>query len=208
MLSLKKEIVPGTWRYIGQRLQGLGQDAVPIAGQSLEHIYNYIGGTCFRIGRVSVENAFAIEQGLLRLVYVRPEYRGYRRTAESVFGASPWKIDYDHSLGRNLAKQLGYGYVLLIRIHPAVNRSHGRFERNALRRDVVPELCFPDHRILDKWLGRRPGSRRAPIPIYEPKKTNPNGLTLKQRGIWGFALGVEDETRQLHHLIPYCLPIR
>jgi hypothetical protein len=131
-------------------LQGLDHDAVPIAGQSLEQICNYVGETCFRIGDVRIDNAFVIEQGFFRLMYVKPAYVGYGRTAESVFGVTPRKIDYDHTLSRNLAKLLGYRYVLLIRVTPGVNRSHGLFKRRIIRHGAVAELCFPDRRILDK----------------------------------------------------------
>ncbi|MFB9124399.1 hypothetical protein ACFFYR_14885 [Paraburkholderia dipogonis] len=204
---MKKEILPGTWRYIGQRLAGLDQDTVPIAGASLDEIYNYIGGTCYQIGRVCIDNAFVVERGILRLMYVRPDYRGYRRAAETVFATCPWKIDYDHALSRNLARQLGYKYVLLIRIVPGVNRSHGRFERHVTLPSRIPGLSFPDSRILDKWLGRRPDFMRQPAQAYTPQASYPSGLTLKQKGMWGFALGVDDVTTRVHHLRPYCLPL-
>ena len=141
-------------------------------------------------------NAFVIERPPLRLLYVRPGYTGYRRLALKVFSGCAWGIDFDHALGQRLVERLGYRYVLLLRVKPRVNRAHGRFETQARATPAIPTLCFADDRIRDKWVGRGPNfwRKRDPNLAFDPGDPGCHGLTLKQKGWWGFAMGVSDET--------------
>lgn len=195
MINLKKIIHEGTWRYIGQRVQGIALSDIPVGGVSIERIHSHTGGDCLQVGSVNRRNAFVIERDPFRLLYVRPDYKSYRKAAEKVFAKCNWDIDYDHALGKNIAKELGYSYVLLLRIVPGVNRAHGRYERSTAISGPHPSLCFADNRIRDKWIGRKPTfmTNSHPAP-YTPNKLSDYGLTLKQSGKWGFAMGVEDST--------------
>ncbi len=94
--DLNKPIEPGSWRWIGQRMAGMTSTDVPIGGCSIRAIARHLGGTAHRIGKISPANAFVSERGPLRLLYVRPDYRGYRRAAGRVFTGTPWKVDCDH----------------------------------------------------------------------------------------------------------------
>ncbi|BCD84035.1 hypothetical protein PSm6_04420 [Pseudomonas solani] len=202
MLNLDKIIGRGTWRYVGQRVQGLQIQAIPIAGKSIELIAKKLGGTAYQIGRIHTENAFVVQKGVLSLLYVRPDYRGYRRTAGLVFAPCSWKVDYDHALSRNLAGQLGYAYVLMLRVVPRINRSHGHLERNLKESEDVPDICFADERIRGKWIGRSASRLLTPPGAFSANQTTPYGLTLRQAGQWGFAMGVEDDDRDIPGLKP------
>jgi len=162
----------------------------------MRSIVRHTGGTPYQIDGTCPRNAFVIDRPPLRLLYVRPLYSGYRRVALKVFPKTNWRVDFDHVLGRKMAQQLGFSYVLLIRIPPSANRSHGRYERaEPLVGFNLHKLCFADRRILDKWIGRGPNLWRDPLRLH-PYRLGANeagGLTLKQRGRWGFALGVEDD---------------
>lgn len=194
-VSLKKRIPLGSWRSIGLRVQGLTTVDIPIGGSSIRTVTSHCEGTAYRIGRIDPRNAFVIDRSPLRLLYVRPDYRGYRHAASKVFLQTPWQVDFDHALGRQMALQLGFSYVLLIRTVPSVNRAHGSHEKPP--RDgtfTLHKICFADRRIVDKWLGRRPrkeGARSAPMR-YEVGGRQVFGLSLKQAGFWGYAMGVED----------------
>ena len=196
MIIIEKKIEPGTWRFLGQRVSGLSPSDVPIAGTGLRAISRHVGGVVYRVGRIRLRDAFVIERGPLRLLYVRPSYSGYRYAAKRVFAKKDWAVDYDHLLGRALAEQSGFGYVLLVRTPPSVNRAHGSFERLLLlHRPGFQKLAFADDRVLDKWTGRGPipiRTRQRPEP-YAVEKGQANGLWLKRMGRWAYAMGVEDE---------------
>ncbi|WAP67842.1 hypothetical protein OH818_20650 [Jiella pelagia] len=188
---MTKEILPGTFRWIGQQVSGIGTLDVPIGTVSAECVVRHTGGTSYRVGRIFPSNAFVVERSPLRLLYVRRDYRGYRAAAGHVFADCHWTVDYDHALGRKLAEQLNYRFVLLVRLTPRANRSHGAFERRVAPDHVGSELCFADRRIVDKWLGRPP-RRMNPsglIPDYTNSVEESFGLTLKQAGVWGYAMG-------------------
>lgn len=171
---------------------------------SLEDVRRQIGGAAYQVGRVRLENAFVIDRSPVRLLYVRPDYTRYRLTALKVFPNQKWPVDFDHALGRRMASTLGYPFVLLLRVKPRVNRAHGRFETNARLRGDCPTLCYADDRILDKWIGRGPNFWRTHDPSmgFDPGHPGKLGLTLKQMGWWGFAMGVEDLDRPLTDLRP------
>jgi hypothetical protein len=50
--------------------------------------------------------------------------------------------------------------------------------------------------IRDKWVGRGPNFwRKRDLNLaFDPGDPGCHGLTLKQKGWWGFAMGVSDET--------------
>ncbi|UXY51421.1 hypothetical protein [Pseudomonas tohonis] len=202
MPNLNKNTGRGTWRSIGKRMQGLQVQSIPIAGKSIELITTKLGGTAYQIGRIRTENALVVKKGLLSLLYVRPDYRGYRRTAGLVFAPCSWKVDYDHALSRNLACQLGYDYVLMLRVVPRINRSHGHLERNLKESEDVPGICFADERIRGKWIGRSASRLLTPPSAFSPHQMTPYGLTLRQAGQWGFAIGVEEDDRDIPGLKP------
>lgn len=192
-LSLHKSIEPGTYRYLGQRVAGIDPAAVPIAGKSCEAIVRQLDGQAFAIGRTRLHNAFVVESGVLRLLYVRPQYTGYRAAARKVFLDAPFACDYDHVLGKSLASRLGYAYVLVARIVPSANRSHGHAEKQPGSLHAPP-LCFFDRRIKAKAYGRNIGyaARLAPLAPFSAAAPAHGGMTLKQLGEWAYAVGVED----------------
>ncbi len=198
---IEKKIARGSWRWIGQRVSGLSLLDVPIAAVSVRSILRHIGGTAYRIGRTLPDNAVVIDRPPLRLLYVRPLYNGYRQVAKKVFPTSNWQVDFDHALGRKIACRMGFSYVLLIRLSPRINRSHGVYERTPPLVGIH-KLGFADQRIRDKWIGRSPRfmPNSAPERPYEANGTQSLGLTLKQAGKWGFAMGVEDDPLPINHL--------
>lgn len=126
-------------------------------------------------------------------MYVAVSYSAYRRAAKLVFKDFGWEVHFDHVLGRALARKLGYRYVLLARANPDVNRGHGTFEKRHIPANPIPEVCFADRRILDKMIARGPLQRRSDSPPpYDPSSQLTTGLTLKNQGRWGYALGVDD----------------
>lgn len=193
MLSILKAIGPGTWRHLGLRVQGTTLLDIPIAGATLDKIHTHAGGSLFSVGRVKVQNAFVIERPPFRLLYVRPDYKGYRRVAGKVFANCQWAVDYDHTLGKKMASALGCAYVLMIRAIPSVNRGHGRFEHVSNMVPGSPDLCFVSSRIANKFIGRAAthmtGADNGP---YDPGKRASLGWTLQQQGKWAHAIGFED----------------
>ena len=103
IFDLTKRIEPGTWRYIGQRLEGIDLSEIPIAGTNIYEIYQMLGGQVYAVGGANVANAFVVERPPLRLLYVRPGYTGYRRLGLKVLSRSTWKVDFDHALGQREA---------------------------------------------------------------------------------------------------------
>ena len=209
-VNLRKRIEPGTWRDIGQRLEGIDLSQIPIAGKSLYEIHRKLGGQVCAIAGGKVANAFVVERPPLRLLYVRPGYTGYGRLGLKVLPRPIWKVDYDHALGKQLAERLGYGYVLLLRVKSQINRAHGRFEIPSPAAKNIPTLCFADDRIRDKWIGRGPNfwRKRDPNIAFNPGDPGCHGLTLKQKGWWGFAMGVSDGRFPSPHLSAISQPER
>jgi hypothetical protein len=81
IIDFTKRIEPGSWRYIGQRLEDIELSQIPIAGTERREIHCRLGGQICAVGGAGVANAFVIERPPLRLLYVRPGYTGYRRLA-------------------------------------------------------------------------------------------------------------------------------
>lgn len=192
-LSIEKVIEPGSYRFLGLRVQGVDPGAIPIAGKSRGAILKHLKGTAFGVGRTRLHNAFVVEVGVLRLLYVRPQYSGYRTVAKRVFLDALHKVEYDHTLGKSLGSRLGYSYVLVTRIGPSANRSHGVHEK-VLGSLHSPTLCFFDRRIKAKMHGKNSRYAASFEPLEPFNASNPahGGLTLKQLGQWAYAVGVED----------------
>jgi hypothetical protein len=199
----EKIIKPGTWRYLGERCPNISPSSVPIAGVSVTAISEHLGGECYRVGKFAKDNAFLIVKDRARFLYVRPEYTGYLNVAKRVFPIVPWAADFDHSLSKRIAVRASYSYVLLLRVPPGVNRKHGNFEKKDQLEGIPPDVCFADDRVLDKWLGRPPKSRNRPDHVlngYSFKNVTTSGLTLKQRGRWAYAIGIDDEDLSIEGL--------
>lgn len=202
-LNLEKVIEPGSYRFLGERVTDIDPASVPIAGKSRDAIVRHLKGKAFGVGRTRLRNAFVVEVGVLRLLYVRPEYTGYRTVARRVFLEALFKCDYDHVLGKALAAQLAYPYVLVTRICSSANRSHGAHEKRA-GSTHSPPLCFFDRRIKAKMYGKNTkyAAGFEPLVPFSASKPAGGGLTLKQKGEWAHALGVEDFPFSCLALVP------
>jgi hypothetical protein len=197
MLNLTKKIEPGSWRYLGLRCPSIPPGEVPIAGASIEAIKDCLKGDCYRIGRINPRNAFVVVKESARFLYVRPTYTNYRYVALKVFPKTQWDVDFDHALGMNICRRTTppFQYILMLRVPPSVNRRHGQLEKLNQLQGVRPDVCFADDRILDKWLGRSPWSRTRSSAVmagYSYANRTDLGLTLKQRGVWAYAIGIDD----------------
>jgi hypothetical protein len=198
VVDLKKYIDPDSLRGKGLWPSGFDPGQVPIAGKSRDAILSALGCEGFEIGGVSSDNAFVVRSGnSIIYLYARPQYSNYRRVATLRFGSIPPKHDVDHVHARNLAIHYGYLYVLVALLPQRPNRQHGLYERNLKvieSGDDVPEVCFPDDRILDKILRRNSKVRRgirSEEYKYDPKNRTELGLALNQRGLWNMALGFD-----------------
>lgn len=202
-LNLDKIIAPGSYRYLGQRVERIDPATIPIAGKSRGEIVKHLNGKDFGVGRTSLQNAFVVERGVLRLLYVRPQYSVYRKIANRVFLDASFKCDFDHVLAKSIAVKLGYSYVLLARIGASANRSHGSFEKE-LSSLESPSLCFFDRRIKAKAYGKNStyAAYFAPLAPFSATNTAHGGMTLKQMGEWAYALGVEDFDFSCLALVP------
>ena len=196
-LDLQKTIEPGTWRYLALRCPALFPQQIPIAGASIKAIENCIKGDCYRIGHINPRNAFLVIKENARLLYVSPNYNNYRYAAQKVFPKTQWAVDFDHALARNICRKASpqFEYILMLRVPPIVNRQHGQLEKLHQLKGARPDVCFADDRILDKWLGRPPRSRSRSLAVmagYSYTNLTKFGLTLKQLGIFAYAIGVDD----------------
>src|SRR4051812_27231270 len=115
VIDLKKYIDPNSLRGKGSLPSGFNPGQVPIAGKSRDVILSTMGCEGFAIAGISVDNAFVVRDGeYIFYLFVRPEYRRYRRVATLRFGFIPTEYDVDHVNARNLAAHYGYRYVLLV----------------------------------------------------------------------------------------------
>lgn len=206
MQSLTKVILPSTYRYLGNRAANLPFDQLPIAARNLADLRLLPNATTYRFCGIHPSNTVVLEWNGHWLLYVRPSYRGYRTVAHRFFQRVPWKVDFDHTLGKKIAACHNVDYVLLVRLPPKVNRSHGRHEQQTVvQHGSNSGLYFADQRILSKivgqpsWRAGRTGSLRS----YNPMTPASMGLTLKQRGQLAHALGIEDHNRSIPGLIVY-----
>jgi hypothetical protein len=185
--------MPGTWRYLGLVHGPIDIGQIPIAGRSPAHIRALVRGRCLPAAHVREQDAFLLRlSDGRRLLYVNRDFKYYRRLAQRVFADPPsFRVDYDHALAKKLARLAGYKYVLLLRIPPHINRSHGSFEGKIKVAGPAGAVAFVDRRILDKWLSRRPRlfSGRNPLRPYIADARPDGGFTLKQLGRVAFALG-------------------
>ena len=197
---MTKTIPPGTYRYLGKIVAKLPFDELPIAAENITNLRRLPSVEIYRIGSFNPANAVVIKWHGHWLLYVRPNYGGYRSVARRFFQDVPWKVDFDHSLGSYIAACHKVRYVLLVRLPPNVNRSHGRYEqRTVVRPGSNSGLYFADQRILSKIVGQpswRAG-RTGHLCPYDPSSPSSMGLTLKQRGQLAHALGIEDHNRSI-----------
>lgn len=142
---------------------GLHPSEIPIGAVKRRSLVIQLGGRLFKIGRIALTKAFIVQIGGLRLVYVCPEHSGYRYVANRLFPKSQsGKVDFDHALGRAIARKLQFRYVLLLAVRSEANRSHGHLERDAHLPEGISlrKHCFADERVSLKWLGITVGGRR------------------------------------------------
>lgn len=205
-ISLEKLILPGTYRYLGELHSRLPVKSIPIGARSAKDIQAATNGTCLRIGQTSVRNAFvlSLEDGR-RVLYVRPQWRGYAKVARRVF-SSPTSFEphFDHALASKIAERASYNYVLMLRISGRINCAHGSYEKREPGSSAMEPVAFVDQRALDKWLGRHPKlfpGRRLEIS-YTPGAVPDGGFTLQQLGRLAFALGW-DETPNAEPLVAF-----
>lgn len=197
MINLTKKIEPGTWRHLGLRCPSIAPEKAPIAGDSINAICDSLQGIPYRIGRINPHRAFVVIKETARFLYVNPNYKNYRYAASKVFPGIAWSADFDHALAKNICQKTSppYQYTLMLRVPPSVNRQHGSLEKKNKLHGTRPTICFADDRILDKWLGRPLQSRQNNPAIrsgYSYNNPTARGLTLKQRGIWAYAIGIDD----------------
>lgn len=212
MFSLIKINEPGSLRFYGELPSGLPPHRLPIAGKSYKTILSNMGYQGYRIKGISTRNAFvAYGGGWVYYLFVRPKYTSYRWLATRRFGTIPLDHEVDHILSRNLAEKFNFNYVLIGLIFKRVNRSHGHFEKYFQvpqpHEILFSQVCFPDHRILDKILGRRAKARRPIVYLnrgYGLRNKLDLGLTLKQKGIWNLSFGFHQPPPDdfIHSLIP------
>lgn len=199
-VDLVRRIEAGTWRYIGQRLNDIDLSQIPIAGKDRRLIHRRFCGRICAVGHVNLANAFVIERPPLRLLYVRPGYRNYRNVAVKVFSTCPWKVDFDHALSRQLAERLGYGYVLLLRIDPGINRAHGRFEKPMRARRPAPRCALPTIESATNGLGGGPTFGASAIPTWFSMRTTQDVTDLRSSKRVGGVLRWASWTRHSHQL--------
>ncbi|HKE55158.1 MAG TPA: hypothetical protein VKB46_00595 [Pyrinomonadaceae bacterium] len=198
MVDLKKDIKPDSLRGKGLLPSGIAPGNLPIAGRSRESILAAMRCEAFAIGRISPENAFVVRHSeSVYYLFLRPEYKGYRRVAALRFGGIPPEHDIDHVHARNLAAHYGYRYVLVVLLPESINRLHGIYEqhlKDIKPTDKIPDVCFADVRIFDKLLGRDPKVRRllgSKEYAYDTKDRVDLTLALNQSGRWNIAFGFD-----------------
>lgn len=174
-------------------LDGLTPGDVPIASAKRRSTASALGGSHFRIGRIWANRAFVVRRGQTNLLYVHIDYRGYARAARRVFApTTDQNFDYDHALGRAIARELGFTYVLLVRVPKSVNRSHGSFERPTARGGLsFRKTSLTDARILRKMLGLKNDQIARPNVAYDLNSSHNPPLNEDQVRAWAFALGVD-----------------
>lgn len=137
---------------------------IVIAGHNYREIASKMQGVVYRIGRIRLENAFAISFGCGYLLYVHRNYSAYRRLFYIRFGALAASHDVDHVLAKHISSSVAGRYILLARIPRGVNRSHGAIERLGLdpcRRIYLPKIFYMDSRIFQKLIGNMPFKTRT-----------------------------------------------
>ncbi|MBO9707967.1 MAG: hypothetical protein J7521_07135 [Caulobacter sp.] len=173
-------------------LDGLTPGDVPIATSKRLSTAIALNGQHYRIGKIWANRAFVVRRGRAYLLYVHVDYRGYRGAALRVFSPTAARVDYDHALGRAIAKSLGFTYVLMLRVPRDVNRSHGRLERPTPRVGLIlKKTCLTDPRILGKMLGLPGRGFKRSETAYDVSAAHNPPLTEAEYRTWAFALGVD-----------------
>ena len=189
-LSLTKVNPENSLRWIGEKYIGLIPQELPIASRSYEALSKETDFSVYRFGKYNVKNAIVLNNETnVFYLFVNPYYKRYRNFFLKVVNQIKSELDVDHVLSRNLAKKLGYNYVLLSAIPQKVNRKHGVYEVN-IKHFSQSDVCYADERIFNKILGRNPLARLKKEDIKEGYSSSAKpkyGLTLKQKGQWNSA---------------------
>lgn len=196
-ISLEKVIEPTSLRGRGGIQRGVEAHKLVAAGHRPKWIAEALGGKAYAIGRVRPSNAFCVHAADTYYLYVHHAYAGYRKLFRRFFSAIPHGCDIDHVFSRTLAARIGVSFLLLAAVPKSANRSHASAERRGLAPSNRLYLgkTFPlDERMFHKVMGRRVGVRQSAAVVragYVMGSRHDYGLTLKQRGIWNIALGID-----------------
>ncbi len=195
-LNLEKVLEKGSLRWIGNEFNSPPPQKTIIAGNSIDSICNALAFNPYRFRRYSPYNVFVANSENIFYVFVKPQYSLYRKVFDAIIGGIPKGYHVDHVLAKNLAIHFKYNYVALSIIPDRVNIKHGLWEKQ--KRDIplgflAPEVCYSDDRIFNKILSRNPLARmkKESIEMYIPDVEPTYGLTLKQKGLWNAAFGLE-----------------
>lgn len=210
LISLKKNIAPDSLRGIGGIKRGVEAHRLVAAGHRAKLIADALGGTAYSIGRIKSRNAFCIKASDTYYLYVHYAYQGYRILFRRFFSVIPAGCDIDHVFSRSLAARIGVPYLLLAAVPKSANRSHASAERRGLAPydRLYLGKTFPlDERMFHKVMGRHVGARQSLETVragYVMGSQHEFGLTLKQRGIWNIAFGID----MVHAGLPSTLKLR
>jgi len=195
MIDLKKINVKYSLRWYGERYNTLSPIELPIAGKSISDLQKATSLKLENIHGVKNNNAFILSKNRNeKYLYVKRNYKNYRKIAEKVFGILNTLTDVDHVLGKTIAKKYSYEYILIALLPFRINRKHGSVERKRANEITFNKsVCYMDNRIYDKILLRfhensrtRSKNKDKTIDISEKVEY---GLTLKQKGIWNKTFG-------------------
>jgi len=197
LISLEKNIAPESLRGIGGIQRGIDAHRLVAAGHRAHLIAEALGGRAYSIGRVKASNAFCVKAADTYYIYVHHAYQGYRTLFRRFFKSIPAGCDIDHVFSRTLAGRIGVPYLLLAAVPKSANRSHASAERRGLAPcdRIYLGKTFPlDERMFHKVMGRRLGIRQSVEAVragYVMGSQHDFGLTLKQRGTWNIAFGID-----------------
>lgn len=174
-------------------LGGLTPGTVPIASAKRLSTAIALDGQHFRIGSIWANQAFVVRRGQVNLLYVHVDYKNYAQVGCRIFAPTLRRdFDYDHALGRAIATELGFSYVLLIRVPRSVNRAHGRYERPTPHVGVnLKKTPLTDARIFRKMLGLKAEASVTSTAAYDVNASHNPPLDDDQFRTWAFALGVD-----------------
>jgi hypothetical protein len=196
-ICLKKNIPPESLRGDGGIQRGVEAHKLVAAGHSAYLIAEALAGRAYSIGRINAHRAFCVEASDTYYLYVHYAYQGYRMLFRRFYSAIPAGFDIDHVFSRTLAARIGVPYLLLAAVAKSANRSHASAERRGLAPcgRLYLGKTFPlDERMFHKVMGRRVGVRHRLEVVragYVMGSKHDYGLTLKQRGIWNIAFGID-----------------
>ncbi|TGU71418.1 hypothetical protein E4633_13900 [Geomonas terrae] len=199
VVDLTKHIHPDSLRGIGQRASGLQPHEIIVGGLSISSIQTATKGVAYKIGKYQIKDVFTLDIAGCYFLYVRPLYPYYRKVAKLRFGGIPPMRDVDHVLARTLAGKMNINYVLVALVNSSANRSHGCYEKRGIKQSNTvfsSKVIHADERIYHKILSRPPAARQTTNELrggFDRSLIVNYGLTLKQKGIWNIALGLDKD---------------